>query len=906
MSTERRYLRKFIPSLIAVLLAASATVSAGPLRGSVTDTQGKVVVGASVSVLTGDRAPVASTTTDGDGRFVIADLPTGSYLVVVTKGAFEEKRAAVSVVAGNTQTVSMTLRVAPLTDSVSVTASRGGVETVGMTGQPVNVITEEEIDNRAKVVVAQAVEGEAGVALQRTSPTMAGVFIRGLVGNKVNVFVDGVRYSNGAQRGGVNTFLNLIEAGSLDSIEILRGPSSDQYGSDALGGTIQFLSKVPALGGTARQVGGQVDFSTGTAHRNGGGDALLSFTGPRVGLVGFVSGRRVGLLRPGGGYDSHAAATRFLGIRSDVVMDDRLPDTGFDQHGESLRFDWMANRDSRVGASYVRTYQTGGKRYDQLLGGDGNLISELNGMSLDLFSLRFERLALGPFQHASIDYSLNSQREERVNQGGQGSSTATIGHEPERTTVHGVSGSLIRQVSARTSLTVGGDVHFEQLTSESFNVNPVTGAQSARRPRVPDQATFRQGGFYTRAAFEAVPDRVRLLGSIRIGSARYEARATDSPLVGGAPLWPDDSLSATGVGFRAAAVLTPDDNWTFSGLVSRGFRAPHMTDLGTLGLTGSGFEVAAPDVANMNATVGTSADSNAVSTGTAVTQVSPETSLNVEGTASYRNSRVRSDLTLFVNHIYDNIQKQALILPAGAVGQSIAGNPITAQTANGAVFVALSTVPVLVRANFDNARIWGIEHAFSAEISRSVQARTAFTYLRAEDTQSHLPPNIEGGTPAPSLFVAVRWMHSAGLYVEPYATRRWEQTHLSSLDLGDRRTGAGRTTTSIRNFFLNGARNRGWVGNGADGVAGNADDVLAATGETLAQITSRVLGTATSSSLFRAIPGSTVFGSRVGLRHGAHEVVIDFENLGDENYRDLSWGIDGPGRGVSVRYGFKF
>ena len=37
--------------------------------------------------------------------------------------------------------------------------------------------------------------------------------IRGLVGNKVNVFVDGVRYSNGAQRGGVNTFLDLIDAG---------------------------------------------------------------------------------------------------------------------------------------------------------------------------------------------------------------------------------------------------------------------------------------------------------------------------------------------------------------------------------------------------------------------------------------------------------------------------------------------------------------------------------------------------------------------------------------------------------------------------------------------------------------------------------------------------------------------
>ncbi len=77
--------------------------------------------------------------------------------------------------------------------------------------------------------------------LQRTSPTMAGIFVRGLTGNKVNVFVDGVRYSTSAARGGVNTFLDLIEPTSLEGVEVLRGPNSAQYGSDALGGSVQFL-----------------------------------------------------------------------------------------------------------------------------------------------------------------------------------------------------------------------------------------------------------------------------------------------------------------------------------------------------------------------------------------------------------------------------------------------------------------------------------------------------------------------------------------------------------------------------------------------------------------------------------------------------------------------------------------
>ena len=215
--------------------------------------------------------------------------------------------------------------------------------------------------------------------------------------------------------------------------------------------------------------------------------------------------------------------------------------------------------------------------------------------------------------------------------------------------------------------------------------------------------------------------------------------------------------------------MTPNDAWAFMVSASRGFRAPHMTDLGTFGLTGSGFEVAAPDVAGLNGTVGTTADASAVSTGTAVAQVGPETSMQYEGSVRYRHRRFRSELTLFVNNVHDNIQKQALILPQGAVGIVLGGSPITSQNANGAVFVAATTVPVLVRANFDDARIWGIEHG--AELrAGDVRVRSAFTYLRARDVNTDLPPNIEGGTPAPDLWLSARWQQDGGrIWVEPYA-----------------------------------------------------------------------------------------------------------------------------------------
>jgi len=154
----------------------------------------------------------------------------------------------------------------------------------------------------------------------------------------------------------------------------------------------------------------------------------------------------------------------------------------------------------------------------------------------------------------------------------------------------------------------------------------------------------------------------------------------------------------------------------------------------------------------------------------------------------------------------------------------------------------------------------------------------------------------------------VRFAPNGGkrFWVEPYLHAAAEQDRLSTLDLDDRRTGAGRSPASIATFFTNGARARGLVGPGADGIAATPDDVLLSTGETVAQVQSRVLPSG-SSPLFRAVPAYAVFGVRGAVRFGgSHEVMVDFENIGDENYRGISWGLDAPGRGVYLRYALRF
>ncbi len=879
------------------------------VSGVVKDGQGGAIAGAEVILANAQQVMLGSTRTDGQGRFEFQKVPSGSYLLRVAAPGFAENRLAVRVRDAAVTNLVVTLALGTIREEVTVTADPGQVADADRLSQQVNVIGQEEIAERAKAAVSQVAQEEVGVHVQRTSPTVAGIYVRGLTGNKVNVFVDGVRYSTSAARGGINTFLDLIDPASLEAVEILRGPSSAQYGSDALGGSVQFLSKNPVYVDGGPAVRGSFSTFGDSADASIGSSVTTSYATRRFGFIGGVTGRRVNTLRTGDGVDSHSAFTRYFGLASRLFQGERRPDTAFTQYGGMVKLNWSPAQGSQFTAHYSRSQQDGGKRPDQLLGGDGNMVADLRNLMLDFFYLRFVQQKLGWFDVASLSYSLNSQREERVNQGGNGNPLATISHEYERLRAHGVQAYLGKQWVARQTLLFGADFYHERLRSPSFGFNPVTGVSAVRRGRIPDRALYKSSGMYAEDIIDVVPQKFRLMGSVRYSAASYRARAADSPIVNEQPLWPNDSLRVSNVTFQSGVVVTPGGGLILGANFSRGFRAPHMTDLGALGLMGSGFEVSAPEVAGLGATIGSTAGVGALSTGRPVRQVGPETSMNYEVSVRFRRGRIDTDFAFFVNDISDNITKQALILPAGAVGLTIGGETIVAQNANGVVFVAASPNPVLVRANFDDARVRGVEHKLNWHVTSHWSVGTVFTYLCARDKRTGLPPNIEGGTPALDGWLKIRYSPGSGRWwIEPYVHAAGRQTRLSSLDLEDRRTGALRTRSSIASFFRNGATARGFVGRGTDGMTGTADDILLVTGETLAQIQDRVLGVGVnSSSLSRAVPGYVTFNLRGGVRFGErYELMADFENIGDKNYRGISWGLDAPGRSLFLRFKAKF
>ena len=154
---------------------------------------------------------------------------------------------------------------------------------------------------------------------------------------------------------------------------------------------------------------GDIKTRFNSADRSYGGSALLSYGTDKLGGYVNLAGRRIGTLRTADGIDSHAAVTRFLGLPSDV-LGERLPDTDFSQYGAAFRLNHSPTDDSQLSFYYARSQQDGGKRYHQLLGGDGNLVADLRNLMLEFGYLRFVKQDFGFFDTASFTLSYNSQR----------------------------------------------------------------------------------------------------------------------------------------------------------------------------------------------------------------------------------------------------------------------------------------------------------------------------------------------------------------------------------------------------------------------------------------------------------------------------------------------------------------
>lgn len=105
------------------------------------------------------------------------------------------------------------------------------------------IVDLETIREKQAGDVFRALQFETGVLIQQTGKGQASPFIRGLTGQQVLILVDGIRMNNSVLRAGPNQYFNTIDPGQVERIEVLRSGGSTLYGSDAIGGVINIVTR---------------------------------------------------------------------------------------------------------------------------------------------------------------------------------------------------------------------------------------------------------------------------------------------------------------------------------------------------------------------------------------------------------------------------------------------------------------------------------------------------------------------------------------------------------------------------------------------------------------------------------------------------------------------------------------
>jgi len=180
-------------------------------------------------------------------------------------------------------------------DEISVTANLVPTPARAV-GSAVTVITGEELEQRQTRLVSDALREVPGLAVNRAGPVgqLTQVRIRGAEGNQTLVLIDGIR-ANDPSAGSEFDFAHLM-ASDIARIEVLRGPQSALYGSDAVGGVINIVTRQGSgpMSAELQAEGGSFRTGMGRAAVSGGGeqyDFIASGTGFRTDGVSVADAR---------------------------------------------------------------------------------------------------------------------------------------------------------------------------------------------------------------------------------------------------------------------------------------------------------------------------------------------------------------------------------------------------------------------------------------------------------------------------------------------------------------------------------------------------------------------------------------------------------------------------------------
>lgn len=196
--------------------------------------------------------------TDDSGNYQFTNIPPGKYTLRTHLEGFGDETQNVTVTAGAPTTADFVLNIAGVKEQVTVTATGSEVSAFESIAS-VDSVDSSQITARAAVGLGDVLQDEAGVAKRSAGPGNSRPVIRGFDGDRVKIAADGVGVGSLASQSGDHA--EPVDTLAVERIEVVKGPATLLYGSNAIGGVVNTISghdegAHPGLRGYFSAIGG--------------------------------------------------------------------------------------------------------------------------------------------------------------------------------------------------------------------------------------------------------------------------------------------------------------------------------------------------------------------------------------------------------------------------------------------------------------------------------------------------------------------------------------------------------------------------------------------------------------------------------------------------------------------------
>jgi outer membrane receptor protein involved in Fe transport len=435
-------------------------------------------------------------------------------------------------------------------EEIQVTATRRPAA-VSEVSAALTVVSAGEIA-RAKLVT-DALAARPGVFLQQTTPGQGAAIIRGLKGSEVLHLVDGMRLNNAIFRNAPTQYMALVAPGSIDRVEVVRGAPASLYGSDAVGGVVHALSRIPAFDMAGARFDATLAFDTADQARMVRAAAEFGDES----LAALFSGEylETGNRRVGGG--------------------DRVVPSAYDARGARIAVSATPTDTERWLFDLQFAEQPMTPRVDELVPGFG----QLEPSSSEFFFAPNQRL-FAHVRHTRDDglwgatwtFDAGWQRivDDRMSRNYQSDIRRREGNRSDLA-------GLTLNANGNTgsgSWVAGVEYYYDRVASTRIEEDLVTGIETPVAARFPDGSTMTQA-----ALFGSYSHRLNGRHTLS-GGLRYSAIITRLP--GGGTI-PATDVDQDDVSADLGWLFDITDRTHITANLGFGFRAPNVFDLGTLG-----------------------------------------------------------------------------------------------------------------------------------------------------------------------------------------------------------------------------------------------------------------------------------------------------------------------------------